>query len=176
MWALDEARFGLTIWARRRWCPRGTRPPWVYDDQYDWLWLSAAVEPTTGQSFCLLLPRLDGAGFERFLHEWRQAFPTGNMAVVRDHSGARTSQHVTWPDGIEPIPLPAYSPALNPGERWFKELREPLSNQIHDHLEALEASLTQAIRPYWQQPSRLVQLTAYTWWREGVQHIMASSQ
>ena len=102
--------------------------------------------------------------------------PTGHMAVVLDNSGAHTSQHVTWLDGIEPVPLPADSPELNKGERWLKEVREPLSNQVHDHREALEASLTQALRPYWQQPSTLVQLTADPWWREGVQHIMRSGQ
>jgi putative transposase len=98
------------------------------------------------------------------------------MAVVLDNSGAHTSHHVTWPDGIEPVALPAYSPELNPGERWFKELRAPLSNQVHDHLEALEAALTQALRPYWQHPNSLVQLTAYPWWREGVQYITTFSQ
>lgn len=176
VWALDEARFGLKVWYRRRWCPRGIRPPWVYDDQYVWLWLYAAVEPMTGQSFCLFLPRLDGACFEVFLQEWRQAFPAEHMAVVLDNSGAHTSHRVTWPEGIEPVPLPPYSPELNPGERWFKELREPLSNQVYDHLETLEAALTQALRPYWQHPSSLVQLTAYPWWREGVQHITTLSQ
>jgi hypothetical protein len=176
VWALDEARFGLKVWYRRRCCPRGIRPPWVYDDQYEWLWLYAAVEPTTGDSFCLLLPSLDGACFEIFWREWRQAFPAENMAVVLDNSGAHTRHHITWPRGIEPVPLPAYSPELNPGERWFTELREPLANQVYAHLEALEASLTQALRPYWEHPGSLVQLTAYPWWREGVHHITTLSQ
>jgi putative transposase len=175
VWALDEARFGLKVWYRRRWCPIGTRPPWLYNDQYEWLWLYAAVEPTTGQSFCLFLPRLDSAGFELLLREWRQACPAGTWAVVLDNSGAHTSGHVRWPEGLAPVYLPPYSPELNPGERWFKELREPLSNQIHDHLDTLEASRTQALRPYWEHPLALVQLTAYPWWRRGVEFITTSS-
>jgi len=43
--ALDEARFGLKSWHRRRWCPCGHRPPWVVQDRYEWFWLYAAVEP-----------------------------------------------------------------------------------------------------------------------------------
>ena len=97
------------------------------------------------------------------------------MAVVLANSGAQTRHHVTWPDGLQPGPLPAYRPERNPGARWFKALREPLSQQVHDHLEALEVSLTQALRPYWQQPRSLVPLTAYPWWREGVQHITTST-
>jgi len=171
VWALDEARFGRKGWYRRRWCPRGTRPPWVCDDQYEWLWLYAAVEPTTGQSFCLFLPRLDGACFELFLREWRQAFPDAPWAVVLDNSGAHTSGQVSWPEGLQPVHLPPYRPELNPGERWFKELREPLSNQVHESLEALETSLTKALRHYWDQPLALVRLTAYPWWRQGLQYI-----
>lgn len=57
--ALDEARFGLKSWHRRRWCPCGHRPPWVVQDRYEWFWLYAAVEPATGQSCCLYLPYLD---------------------------------------------------------------------------------------------------------------------
>jgi transposase len=173
---MDEARFGLKVWYRRRWCPFGARPPWVDDDQYTWLWLYAAVEPTTGQSFCLFLPRLDGPCFELCLREWRQAFPTQRMAVVLDNSGAHTSGHVAWPGGITSIPLPAYSPELNPGERWFKELRELLANQVYHSLETLEETLTAALQFYWAHPTALVQLTAYPWWREGVQYITTFSQ
>ena len=173
---MDEARFGLKVWSRRRWCPMGTRPPWIYNDQYTWLWLYAAVEPTTGQSFCLFLPRLDGACVELVLREWRQAFPDEPWAVGLDNSGAHTSGHVSWPSVLEPVHLPSYSPELNPGERWFKELREPLSNQVHESLEALETSLTKALRPYWEHPLALVQLTAYPWWRDGVEYSTTLSQ
>lgn len=47
--ALDEGRFGLKTWLRRRWCPRGVRPPWIVEEAYEWLWLYVAVEPTTGR-------------------------------------------------------------------------------------------------------------------------------
>jgi DDE superfamily endonuclease len=84
---------------------------------------------------------------------------------VLDNSGAHTSGHVRWPDGVDRVYLPAYSPELNPGERWFEEWQEPLSNGVHDSLETLESSLTQALRPYWEHPRALAQLTAYPWGR-----------
>jgi hypothetical protein len=58
--ALDEGRFGLITWLRRRWCPLGERPPWIVQDEYEWLWLYAAVEPTTGTGVFLLLPTVEG--------------------------------------------------------------------------------------------------------------------
>src|ERR687886_394913 len=53
VFALDEARFGLKVRHRRRWCPFGARPPWIHADRDEWLWLSVAVEPTTGESVVL---------------------------------------------------------------------------------------------------------------------------
>jgi hypothetical protein len=130
VWALDAARVGLKVWSRRRWCPRGLRPPWVDDDQDAWRWRSAAVEPTPGDSLCLLLPGREGAGLEICLRARRQAFPAAPTAVGLDHSGAHTRHPSTWPRGSEPVPVPASSPELNPGERGFKALREPLSTQV----------------------------------------------
>jgi hypothetical protein len=90
---------------------------------------------------------------------------------VLDHRGAHTSGHVRWPDGVAPVHVPAYSPELNPGERWVKEWREPLAHRVHDRLETLEASRTQALRPYWEHPRALGHLTAYPWWRQAVEYI-----
>lgn len=132
--------------------------------------------PPTGQRFCLSLPRPESAGFEGSLHEWRRTCPAAPWAVVPDHSGAHPSARGRWPDGMEALRLPAYSPELNPGERWFKALRRPRAHHVHDSLESLEPSRTQALRPDWEHPWALVQLTAYPWWRRGVEAIMTSAE
>ena len=93
------------------------------------------------------------------------------MALVCANSGSHTSGQVTWPTGLEPLGLPAYSPELNPAERLFEALREALANHVFDSLDMLEQALTEALRPYWEHPSTLVRLTAYPWWREGVANI-----
>jgi hypothetical protein len=55
--AFDEARFGLINWHRRRYCPKGFRPPYIVKRSYEWTYLYAALEPTTGESFCLCICR-----------------------------------------------------------------------------------------------------------------------
>src|SRR5512143_1828204 len=114
VWAFDEARFGLKTWFRRRWCPCGCRAPWVVEDSYEWLWLYATIEPATGASFCLYLPRLDGDCLEAFL----QAYPEDHIVLVLDGSGSQR------------LRLPLYSPELNPAERWFEDLRGALANLL----------------------------------------------
>ena len=174
VFAFDEARFGLKVWHRRRWCPCGTRPPWRHEDRYLWLWLYAAVEPTTGEAFVLFLPRTDSACLQIFLDAFQCHCAPGadeKIAVVLDGSGSHTGARVHWPAGLQRLPLPPLSPELNPAERWFEELRAALANRVFETLADLETALVAALRPYWEEPKRLVRLLAYPWWREAVEHI-----
>jgi putative transposase len=172
--AMDEARFGRRVWFRRRWCPKGIRPPWIVADRYEWLCLYAAIEPTTGESFFLCLRRLDGECFAVFLREFRQAFPEGTLGLVLDNSGSHSNRQIQPPAGIELVGLPPYSPELNPTERLFEALRGELAHVGFESRDALEQALTTTLRTYWEHPSALVRLTAYCWWRAGVEHITTS--
>jgi transposase len=164
LFAMDEARFGLKVTHRRLWCPFGSRPPWTHDHQYHWFWLYAAVEPVSGTCFVLFLPHVDGLCFQRFLEEFRKHTGTDRIGLVLDNSGSHTSGKVRWPEGIEKIALPPDSPELNPAERWFEALRRIFANAIFDTLDDLEAALTEALRPYGQNPAKLQRLVGYPWW------------
>lgn len=166
MFAFDEARFGLKVKHRRRWCPSGKRPPWEHEDRYQWLWLYAAVEPVSGDSFVLFLPRTDGTGLESFLSAFRHAVPEPTVGLVLDNSGSHGNARVDWPTGIQKLPLPPYRPELNPAERWVEELRKSLANRVFTSIGELEEAVTEALRPYWEDPDKLVRLTNYPWWKE----------
>jgi transposase len=173
VFAMDEARFGLKVTHRRLWCPFGSRPPWPHEHQYQWFWLYAAVEPVSGT--VLFLPHVDGICFQRFLEEVRQHTGSDTVGLVLDNSGSHTSGKVHWPGGIEKIALPPYSPELNPAERWFEALRRIFANAIFDTLEDLEAALTEALRPYWQNPAKLQRLVGYPWWCHAVAGVNSNS-
>lgn len=147
----------------------------MFRDRYEWLWLYAAVEPATGESFSLYMPRLDGTCFAVFLDELRKAYPEEEIVLVSDRAGSHTSSRVTWPEGIEPLLLPARSPELDPVERLFEALREPLSNEVFETVEAIEEALTAALRPYWEEPVRLARLTGYEWWTRVTGSIVTST-
>lgn len=171
VFAVDEARFGLKTWHRRRWCPRGFRPPWIVQDRYQWLWLYAAVEPTTGESFCLYLPYLDTDCFQRFLDQLRLAYPDDLVVLVMDQAGCHLSKALNWPHQMQPLYLPPYSPQLNPAERWFKALRAVLANRLFPTLDELDQALAQALKPYWDHIEKLAQLTGYPWWKKAIGNI-----
>lgn len=167
VWAFDEGRFGLRVGLRRRWCPRGIRPPWIVHDRYEWLWLYAAVEPTTGASFFLLLPRVTKVCFARFLAAFGRETAGERVGMVLDGSGAHRAA-ISWPEHLVPLPLPRYSPELNPAEQIFRVLRAGLANRIYENLDELEAAMTEQLQPWWDHPATLRRLTNYGWWADAV--------
>jgi transposase len=168
---MDEGRFGLKVWLRARWCPRGVRPPWIVAERYQWRWLYAAVEPASGRSVLALLPGTDAACLQVFLDALAAEVGDARVGLVLDNSGSHRSRLLQWPERIVPLPLPPYTPELNPAERVFQVVRTALANRIFDDLDALDAALAEALAPYWQEPVRLQRLTRYSWWLAGVEHL-----
>ena len=85
--------------------------------EYEWTWLYAAVEPATGESFCLYLSHLDGVCYELFLQQLAVRYPDDIIILIRDNAPAHCKQDIVLPENILPLALPPYSPELNPVER-----------------------------------------------------------
>ncbi len=93
------------------------------------------------------------------------------IILVQDNAPPHLAQSIVIPDNIALLPLPPYSPELNPVERWFLEFRRLLSNRLFDTLEALQEALTEVLKRYWNDRGALRQLTNFPWWQEAVQHL-----
>lgn len=165
--AFDEGRFGLRVGLRKRWCPGGVRPPWLVHDRYEWLWRYAAIEPATGQSCFLLLPRVTTEWFQQFLEAFAREVAGERVGLVLDGSGSHRAD-IPWPAHLVPLPLPRSSPELNPAEQLFRVLRPKLTNRIFETVAALEETITAHLQPYWEQPALVQRLTAYPWWTAAV--------
>ncbi len=171
MFAGDEARLGLISWHKRRYCPVGARLPWVVRRRYAWTWLYAALEPATGEDCCLYLPSLDGLCYELFLRHLSRSYPDDLIMLVQDNAPAHTSHQVNVPANIVLLPLPAYSPELNPVERLFLEFRRLLANRLFDTLEDLQEAATEVLRRYWHDREALRRLINFPWWQKAVEEL-----
>lgn len=147
------------------------RPPWLVDDQSAWLWLYVAGEPTTGRCVGCYLPGVTKEWVARFLVEVAKEVGQHQAVVVLDQASSHRA-HITWPAPLAPLLLPPYSPELNPAEQLFRVLRAALANRIFATLAELEDALTAPLQRFWDAPARLYQLTAYPWWRTGVDAMM----
>jgi hypothetical protein len=172
--AFDEGRFGLKLWFRRRWCTCGHRPPWIVNDRYEWVWVSVAITPTTGECWCLLLPHVDTTCLNLFLATIRAEWSEGRIGVILDGSGSHRGKKGVWPAGVVPLPLPPYSPELNPAEQLFRHLRKRLANTAFATLDDLRDRLSAEVQRLWAHPKVVVRMTNYPWWRDGVDAITSS--
>jgi hypothetical protein len=139
------------------------RPPWLVHDRYEWLWRYSAVEPATGRRCFLLLPRVTKEWFARFLAACAQEVAGDRVGLVRDGSGSHRAD-IPWPEDVVPLPLPRYRPELNPAEQILRGLRPKRSHRSFATVAELEASITEPLRPCWEQPAVTRRLTPYPWW------------
>jgi transposase len=140
VWGQGEARLGLKPVLRRVRAPRGNRPRALTDPRYEWLWVYAAAHPLSGRVFWLILPRLSAEMAQLFLDEFaRSHAPAGKRVVLAwDGAPAHRAGELRVPERITIVPLPAYTPELNPAERLWPLVKEGMANRAHETLAALE--------------------------------------
>jgi len=100
-----------------RWWTRGERPPGVCDQRYASAYIFAAVEPATGAEVALVLPTVSTEAMSCFLAELSaRVAPEAHVALALDQAGWHASAALVVPPNITLVPLPPYSPELNPVE------------------------------------------------------------
>jgi transposase len=146
VWFQDEARIGQQGTLTHVWAERGSRPTAVRQTEYEWIYLFAAVNPTTGNSSALLAPTVNTGYMNhhlRFISE--AAGPQTQVVLVLDQAGWHTAKALAVPDNVTLLPLPPYSPELNPAERIWAYLRSHfLSNRVYTDYDHLHESTAQA--------------------------------
>jgi hypothetical protein len=123
----------------------------------------------SGRELLPLLAR-DGqwVSAESFLDQLSEAYSDHHLVLVLDGAPSHRSEEIVCPTNVDFVRLPAYSPELDPVERWFQEFRRELSNKAFETVELLQEALGQALQPYWKEPARLRRLTGFSWWVESV--------
>jgi transposase len=66
------------------------------------------------------------------------------------------------------IPLPAYSPELNPAERIFEEIRARTEGVVYDSLDAKQAVAEAYLQDLAADPERVKQLCGWRWIRDAL--------
>ena len=127
------------------------------------------MEPTTGESYCLYLPGMDDGSLQIFLGELSKAYPENHLLLVLDGAPSHRSEKIVHPENVSLLMLPAYSPELDPAERWFQEFRRKLSNTTFESVALMQEALSRTLLPYWKDPALLKRLTGYPWWVEAVE-------
>jgi transposase len=166
VWFFDEHRVGLKPILRKVWSPVGERPVAVVQHRYEWLYVYGFVEPKTGKTYWYLIPRVNTKWLNLVLATFAAEVGTSSQKIillVQDRAGWHTSEKVNLPAGIVPEFLPPYSPELQPAERLWSLVDEPLANEHFETLEQLEDILAARCCILQGMTEQLEKLTHYHW-------------
>ena len=151
-----------------RWWRRGQRPPGYRDQRFASADLFAAVAPGRGAEVALVLPEATAVTMNLFLAEFGRRLPEGvHAALVLDGAGWHGGKELDVPANVTLVPLPPYSPQLNPVERVWLYLRErSLSLRVFADQRAIVDACCAAWNRLAAEPGRLRSLCDQPWIRK----------
>jgi len=80
----------------------------------------AALSPHAGTLDTMVLPEVNAFALSVFLAEVAQRHPHDDILMVRDGAGWHRAKDLRIPENMRLLPLPPYSPELNPVEHLGK--------------------------------------------------------
>lgn len=164
IWVQDEARYGLHSAHRRCWGLKGVRVVKPAQQKYEWSYVYGALEVVEGGGVFCYLPTVTLEHTHAHLEQIANSDPDAEHIVIWDGAGFHHRPEDTrLPDRIHLIQLPAYSPELNPIEKLWDVVKDRICNRVFDCLDGIEEKITEAIRPYWEQPSYARSLVGDGW-------------
>lgn len=111
-----------------------------------------------------MLPHLSAEMMQLFLDEFARVHAAAGKRVVLavDGASAHRAKSLRVPERIRLVPLPAYTPELNPAERLWPLVKEGVANRTHESLAALEDKVCGRCQRI--TAAQVAALTSYRWW------------
>ena len=131
--------------------------------------MTAFVQPTSGEAVWFLSNGLSKAFFAALLAAFAQQVGAGrerHVVLVLDNAGWHGPEDLPVPDGITLVFLPPYSPELQPAERLWSLVDEPVANRHFATLADLDAVVAERCRRL--DPTAIRPHTAFHWWPKPV--------
>ena len=92
--------------------------------KYDWLYVIGAVCPETGQTVGLISPNINTSIINVFFEQFiKEVSPDVHVIMLWDKAGFHISKELNTPENATIVPLPSYSPELNPVENLWHYFR-----------------------------------------------------
>ena len=166
MWWQDEARVGQQGSLTYIWADKGSRPRAPRDQRYDWAYLFGAVCPARRVGAALVLPLVNAEAMNLHLTEIStQVAPGAHAVITLDGAGwHQAGGRLVVPENISLLPLPPYSPELNPVENVWQFLRQNhLANRVFDTYTAIVDACCEAWNELTANPDRIRSIATRQW-------------
>lgn len=165
IWWQDESRIGQQGSLSRVWANKGTRPRVVRQKQFLSTYIFGAVCPDRDVGCALVLPECNTGAMQIHLDEISKEVREGYHAIILvDRASWHTTEALLIPENISLLPLPAYSPELNPMEQvWQKLKRAELSNRTFKDYDEIVDACCKAWNTFCDQDGNIKKLCSRNW-------------
>jgi len=138
----------------------------IRDNRHDSAYLFGAICPARAVGAAIIIPAVNTEAMNEHLKEIStQVAPAAHAVVLCDGAGWHQSgERLRVPDNITLLPLPPYSPELNPMENVWEYLRgNKLCALVWDSYEAILAACKSAWNFLIQDPDRIRSIGSREW-------------
>jgi transposase len=129
---------------------------------FSYNYLFQATQPSTGKTFEMFLPRMDGECFTLFIEAFTNDYP--QACLIMDNAGShKTKLRDDLKQKVNIEFLAPYSPDFNPQERMFQEIKKPLKGVFFKELEPIEKMVEKTIKTLCSNTQKVKNITAWDW-------------
>lgn len=147
----DESRFGLMTHTGSCIAAKGVQPKVDYQHKFTNTYLWGSYSPIDGDSFVWEINGVSCKIFEAYLNALSKHRPEELKILVIDNAGFHSTKHISIPDNIHLLNIPAYSTELNPCEQIWKYIKQRFKNKVFDNIEKLKEWLHNIVRSMSEQ-------------------------
>lgn len=172
VWFQDEAKFWRISIPRKCWSPRWYRPIVWRQIVREYTYAYWLVFPDNWELDSYILPRMNTPIMEIFLSRISKRHPDEYVLMVMDWASCHTAKNLKVPKNIKLLPLPPYSPQLNPVENLWDEMREKgFWNKVFNSMDAVEKQMMTTLNEMENDQARIKWIAWFEWILDAVTSI-----
>ena len=98
-----------------------------------------------------------------YLDAMQKEYQGKHIVLVWDGAPCHKLKAFQRRENMTIIPLPSYSPQLNPTERFFGEIRKGTANKIFDGIQDQEKEIDKSVMEFVNDTKKIKRLVGYAW-------------
>jgi len=134
IFSYDETGFGLITSLGKRITLRGVRPVGLIQRTFENYYIYGAADVADGENFFPEFSNMNTDCLQYFLNKFSEYFQDSINIMLTDNAGIHKAERLIIPENIRLLFLPAYSPELNPTERFWQYIKEYAKGKIFSGL------------------------------------------
>ena len=130
----------------------------------EFVYVYGAVSPREGDFDWKICPQMNTERMGEFLAQVARRYLGDFIIMIVDGASSHRAKDLVVPESIRLLPLPPYSPELNPQEHLWDEIREKeFPNRVFNSMDAVKKQLRSGLIRLAKDCQRVRSITGWPW-------------